>query len=432
MAEAGRSTPLACADPAASAEEVMTRFREDVYGRPPGLGRDLEWELLAEHVTANGMLRQQWALDVHTVRGSHRCVVMVDLPDSPEPVPAFLGLNFRGNHACTADPEVLDVQHRPSAECGRFHADGLREPVTLPVPRGVEAHRWPSELVTGRGYALITSCYLQCGPDSAEMLHRGLHPLLYPEVEHGAAPAPGAGEAATTGEPTTGEPATAERRDVTGATPARRGTSGATPARRDGDGGGLAMWAWMLSRILDAIGSGMCPGVEAGKVAVVGHSRLGKAALWAAAQDVRFAAAFSNDSGCMGAAASRPVGETPEVLARIRPYWFAPRFSATVLAGSPLPVDQHQLLAAIAPRPLYVASASDDANADPEGELLSLLASAPAWGVGADDLSPELPAPDTRRWWHESPLGYHLRRGGHDMMPWDWIQWLDFADRELS
>lgn len=411
MAEQGATAPLACADPDASAEEVMTRFREDVYGRPPEVGFDLERELLAEHVTASGVRRQQWALDVHTVRGRHRCVVMVDLPDSPEPVPAFLGLNFRGNHACTADPEVLDVQHRPEAECGSFHADGLREPVTLPVPRGVEAHRWPSELVTGRGYALITSCYLQCGPDSAEMLDRGLLPLLYPEVEHGAAPGQG------------GTPSAAEQRGATGAVPARRS---------DSDGGGLAMWAWLLSRILDAIGSGMCPGVQADKVAVVGHSRLGKAALWAAAQDRRFAAAFSNDSGCMGAAASRPVGETPEVLARIRPYWFAPRFSDTVLSGSPLPVEQHQLLSAIAPRPLYVASASDDANADPEGELLSLLASAPAWGVAPAGLSPELPVPDTRRWWQEAPLGYHLRRGGHDMMPWDWIQWLDFADRELS
>lgn len=391
MADGGAPAPLASADPDASTEEVMARFRDDVYGHSPGAGSDLTWELLAQHVTANGMRRQQWALEVRTVHGSHRCVVMVDLPDSPSPVPAFLGLNFLGNHACTADPEVLDVQHRPEAQCGRFHGDGLREPVTLPVPRGVQAHRWPSELATGRGYAMITSCYLQCGPDSIEMLHRGLHPLLFPGDGHGASPA--------------------------------------TAARGAHDGGGIAMWAWMLSRILDAVGSGMCPEVDAGKVAVVGHSRLGKAALWAAAQDRRFAAAISNDSGCMGAAASRPVGETPEVLARIRPYWFAPRFTESVLGGAPLPVDQHQLLAAIAPRPLYVASASDDANADPEGELLSLLTSLPAWGVRTESEPLELPAPDTVRRWEDAPLGYHLRRGPHEMMPWDWIQWLDAADR---
>lgn len=378
------TVPLAEPDPDASRAEVLTHFHDDVYGRPPTAGWELSWELLREHVTAARLLRQQWALVIETARGAHRCSVLVDLPPGPGPVPAFLGLNFRGNHACTADPEVLDPQHESSQRGGAIHYEGLREPVTLPVSRGVEAHRWPAELAVGRGYAAITASYLQCGPDSPDIFEQGIHRLF-------------------------------------GTT--RAGT------REPHEWGSLGIWSWLLSRILDAVVGGMVPAVDPGRVAVLGHSRLGKAALWAAAQDSRFAAAISNNSGCMGAAQSRPVGETPELLARIRPHWFAPRFSETVLAGRPLPVDQYQLLAAIAPRPVYVASASADTPADPEGEFGSLCSAAPAWS--ADAGTPEFPPPDSVRSWPGVPLGYHLRRGEHEMMPWDWIQYLDFADRWL-
>lgn len=346
----------------------------------------MSWELLDEHLTATGVLRRQTALVIGTDHGVHRCVVMCDLPPDGDLVPAFLGLNFRGNHTLTVDDAVLDPQHLPGGHCGDLHYEGLREPVTLPVPRGIHAHQWPSELVTSRGCAAITACYLQCGPDSPGIFTHGIAPLL--------------GAAARTG-------------------------------RGDHEWGAIGIWAWMLSRILDALRDGMVPQVDPARVAVLGHSRLGKAALWAAAQDDRFAAAISNDSGCMGAAPSRPPGETPDVLARIRPQWFAPRFSDVVLGGHPLPVEQHHLLAAIAPRPLYVASASEDANADPAGEFASLLAAAPAWGLEASGAAPPFPAPDTV--WHSdhAPLGYHLRRGGHEMMPWDWMQWLSFAERWL-
>lgn len=380
------ATPLAEANPAASREDVLAHFREDVYGCAPIDGWELAWELAAEHVTATQMVRQQWVLSISTELGTHRCVVMIDLPRGATAVPAFLALNFRGNHACTADGDVLDLQHEPPERLGAIHYTGLREPVTRPVPRGIEAHRWPAELVTSRGYAAITSCYLQCGPDSVDVFRHGIHPLF--------------------------SSTTADTRDPRA-------------------WGGIAIWSWLLSRILDALEAGMAPAVDAGRVAVLGHSRLGKAALWAAAQDPRFAAAISNNSGCMGAALSRPVGETPEVLARIRPYWFAPRFTETVLAGQPLPVDQHQLIAAIAPRPVYVASASDDANADPQGEFAALRTAAAVWGAHTGPADLEFPEPDTVRWWSDAPLAHHVRRGGHDMMPWDWMQWLSFADRWL-
>ena len=378
--------PLARANPNETPEGVLAHFRDDVYGQGPTTGWDLSWELLHEHVTATHLLRQQWALVISTALGTHRCVVMVDLPEGAPAVPAFLGLNFRGNHACTADTAVIDLQRQSPQRGGPIHYEGLREPVTLPVSRGIEAHRWPAELVTSRGYAAVTACYLQCGPDSVDIFRHGIHRLF--------------------------DSTTAE-------------------TRGPHDWGSLSIWSWLLSRILDALEGGMAPAVDSTRVAVLGHSRLGKAALWAAAQDPRFAAAISNNSGCMGAAQSRPVGETPELLARVRPHWFAPRFSELIHAGAPLPVDQHQLLEAIAPRPVYVASASEDAPADPEGEFSTLCSAARAWGVDAGAVPPQFPAPDTLRSWEGTPLGYHLRRGDHEMMPWDWIQYLSFADRWL-
>lgn len=368
-----------------SREEVLTVFRDEVYGRAPVDGWELSWDLLHEHVTATRLVRQQWALMITTERGSHRSVVLVDRPEQARgPVPALLALNFRGNHACTADPEVLDLQSEPAQRCGELSYEGLREPVTLPVSRGIEAHRWPAELAVSRGYAVVTLCYLQAGPDSVDIFDHGIHRLF---------------------------------------------TTSDVDTRGEHEWGSIAIWAWLLSRVLDALEEGMVPGVDATRVAVLGHSRLGKTALWAAAQDSRFAAAISNNSGCMGAAQSRPVGETPELLARVRPQWFARRFGDTVLSGQPVALDQSALLAAIAPRPLYVASASEDAPADPEGELNALCSAAPAWGSGAP--RPDFPPPDTVISWEGVPLGYHLRRGHHDMMPWDWLQFLAFADRWL-
>ena len=193
------------------------------------------------------------------------------------------------------------------------------------------------------------------------------------------------------------------------------------------------MWAWALSRVMDALQRGMIPEVDPDRVIAMGHSRLGKTALWAAASDERFAAVISNNSGCMGAAASREVGETPEVLARVRPYWFAPAFARQVLGGQPLPVDQHQLLACIAPRPLYVASASEDRGADPEGEFASWHTARQVWGLYDYPAGPvPMPAPGGAVSGDGAPLGYHLRAGGHDVTAFDWHHWLDFADRWVA
>ncbi|NUR99426.1 MAG: acetylxylan esterase [Kribbellaceae bacterium] len=184
--------------------------------------------------------------------------------------------------------------------------------------------------------------------------------------------------------------------------PATPGVRGLFPAET---WGAVAAWAWGLSRLLDIAAT--VDGIDSTKTVALGHSRLGKAALWAGVQDERIAVTASNESGCCGAALFRhPGGEDIEAITRRFPHWFVPSFARYAGREDELPVDQHQLLASIAPRRVYVCSAEDDAWADPDGERLAVEAARPAFG------------PDG--------IGYHIRPGGHALLEEDWLKVLAF------
>ncbi|HTI07547.1 MAG TPA: glycoside hydrolase family 88 protein, partial [Puia sp.] len=193
--------------------------------------------------------------------------------------------------------------------------------------------------------------------------------------------------------------------------------------------GAIGAWAWGLNRIADYLETE--GRVDRHRLIVIGHSRLGKTAVWAGAGDPRWAAVISNESGEGGAALSkRDYGETVAIINAKFPWWFAPAYKQYGNDLASLPFDQHQLLSLIAPRPLYVASAEGDRNSDPRGEFLSATRVGPVYhlykkkGLKTDSM-PAL----------EHPVGqsvrYHIRSGKHDITGYDWQQYMDFTDRWL-
>jgi rhamnogalacturonyl hydrolase YesR len=193
----------------------------------------------------------------------------------------------------------------------------------------------------------------------------------------------------------------------------------------------IGAWAWGLSRMADWLATESQ--VDAQRLIAIGHSRLGKTALWAGASDPRFAMVVSNESGEGGAALSRrDYGETVAIINEKFPWWFVPAYKKYGSNTAAMPFDQFMLLDLIAPRPLYVASAVGDQWSDPKGEFLSARMAGPVYrlfkekGIDADSL-PSL----------EHPVGdgyvrYHIRSGKHDITLYDWQQYMDFADRRLD
>ena len=193
----------------------------------------------------------------------------------------------------------------------------------------------------------------------------------------------------------------------------------------------IAAWSWGLSRVIDYFETDS--DIDESRVIVVGHSRMGKAALWAAAQDERFVMAISNNSGCTGAALTRHFsGESIAQITTSFPHWFLDSYASYVGREEDLPVDQHQMLALIAPRPIYVASAVEDDWADQEGEFLSCLAARPAYELYGKELFPSETIPQTDKPIIKSSIGYHIRSGKHALTAFDWRAFIQFANHHFT
>ena len=295
-------------------------------------------------------------------------------------VPAFLGLNFQGNHTVDDDPGIVlgtvwnrneRKQYQPAEE-----------------ERGNQKDRWQVEKLLDRGYAVVTAYYQDIEPDFDGASKLGLRQLIDQK----------------------GEP---------------------------DEGNTIATWAWGLCLIRSLLGSVIAEEIDPEKIIVHGHSRLGKTALWAGAIDPKFAIVISNNSGCGGAALSRrEYGETVHRINTSFPHWFCGNFKKYNHDVNALPFDQHELVALIAPRPVYIASAEEDRWADPKGEFLSAFYADPVYrllgtdGIGNVVNNGEGKMPEVNQS-VGGTIGYHVRTGKHDVTEYDWEQFLNFADKHL-
>lgn len=201
----------------------------------------------------------------------------------------------------------------------------------------------------------------------------------------------------------------------------------------DTDWGKISMWAFSASRVLDYLETR--EEVDKNNVAVIGHSRLGKTALWCAAQDERFKFSFSNDSGCSGAAYERikhEGSETMEVITRVFPFWFCGNYKKYVGREDERPFDQHFVIASICPRYVGVGSASLDNWADQYSEQLSCVAASPAWKLFDKKgfVGKTTPA-EVGEHFMEGDISYHLRDGIHFLSRQDWLRYMAFVKSKM-
>lgn len=198
-----------------------------------------------------------------------------------------------------------------------------------------------------------------------------------------------------------------------------------TPERGPHDWGTLAAWAWGAMRVMDYLETDAR--IDAKRVAVIGQSRGGKTALYCGAMDERFAAVFASCSGCTGAALSRfATGETIRQINEVFPYWFCGAYKQYNDRAFDMRWDQHALLASIAPRLLYVTSATEDVWADLDAELMATKLAGAAYRLYGQDAIPMDAAVTTDIPIHAGAVGYHRRKGAHDLQASDWMHFLDF------
>lgn len=378
--------------------EILGVFAKEMYGAEPPLPEAVVTELADEKVSAAGFaIRRQYRMWFRADKTGPCVNWIVWIPRHVKvPVPVILFLNYRGNHELVPDADipVMAAWCRKRPQTPEHHATEktrgcMQDPNAATV--------FPLGMVIARGYAVMSACYCEVSPDPERSVDDAAD---YPQEVFAY----------------TGVFSLWGRRD---------------PVRTD-NVTSLGAWAWALSRGLDL--AERIPEIDAKRSVVTGSSRLGKAALIAAARDERFTVCVPNQTGGGGAPlAKRDFGENVSTENRQFSHWYCTAYAK--YAEDPaktLTFDQHLFLACVAPRALLVEG-FDNAWFDPKGEYLAVRAASPVWELLCGTGLPAGPRPDMYETTAIGPrLGYVCRTEKHGLAACDWLWILDFADRSLA
>jgi len=361
--------------------ELKALFQHYMYGTPPSAPEKIQTTVArVDPKYFDGKATKKEVAIRFGPDSTPEIYLLVVVPNrSQGSAPVFLGMNFCGNHALVNDPNVAIPTTWTRETC-----PGCKDNRSTEEGRGKQVDVWSLENTIDRGYAVATFYYGDVVPD-----HPGFTDGIIPHYYKPGQKQPGRHE-----------------------------------------WGAVAAWAWGLQRAVDYLVTD--PAIDAKKIAVVGHSRLGKAALVAAAFDERIALAIPHQAGCGGTAPSR--GKVGESVARINtsfPHWFNQEFKSFNNQPERLPFDQNALVALVAPRPVLFTNAVEDTWANPAGQFEVLKSADAVYRfLGVEGLEAGS-MPEINRL-VASRLGYHIRPGKHAMRPEDWTVFLDYADKQFG
>ncbi|QDU79690.1 hypothetical protein Pla110_14040 [Polystyrenella longa] len=360
--------------------ELKELFQQYMYGYMPAAPAEINFEVQPEFSLLEGKARGFEVIINYAVDKGGETLpplnLLVILPtNSDKPVPLFLGMNFCGNHTLLPNKEISLTNNWVYDSCGGVDHQAVEG------SRGSQFNDWGIDTIINRGYGFAAFHSADLAPD-VDDFSNGVHPYFFKEGQTSPDPH---------------------------------------------DWGTLAAWAWGAHRAVDYLVTH--PQVRKEQIAIIGHSRLGKTALLAAAFDDRIALSIPHQAGCGGTAPNREsVGESVAIINRAFPHWFNNTFPLFSDDVNRLPFDQHELITLMAPRPVLVSNAVEDKWADPDGQFRMLQLAAPVYDLYQvegllDQQQPELGRLSNGR------LGYYIRSGNHSMTRGDWLVFLDYADK---
>jgi len=347
------------------------------YGRRPEMDYTVSWNLISRETVLDGKAdRLITDITVTTALGSHTFPLYTFLPNTGRKVPATVLICSQSRVLAPQKmPEGFKMEDLPKlfqkmniVMDGPMDMGGPRR--ALDMATDMDNGHWPVPMMMAYGHAVSGFYATEAQPDDGSFLE-GLSTVF-----------------------------------------------GTTKDRGENEWGVLAIWSFAASCVLDYLLT--LPEIESSKIGVTGHSRCGKAALWAGVTDARFAWVMPNNSGCCGAALLRGKhGENMSSINLLMPYWFAPAFGKFVGRENELPFDQHTVLALVAPRLLHVASGSTDFWADPAGEHRSTVLASEVYRLYGNPKMEEA-FPEVNTPVEAGAVGYHLRKGPHLLTEYDW------------